>query len=55
MTIHFKNGKTLDIPKEYAEVLYTRLESGCKNWQLFKNEKSEILLMLNLENINYII
>lgn len=54
-TIFFKNGSSLSITQEVADILYKRITVGCGQFQCFwdgENGRSE--LIVNLEEITYI-
>ena len=54
MIIHFKNGKTLEISQEIAEIINTRILQGCNSYQTFSNASGKLVLIVNLEEIVYI-
>lgn len=54
MTIHFKNGKTLDVSQEIAEIINTRILQGCNKYQTFSGKSGKLILVVNLEEIVYI-
>ena len=54
MTIHFKNGKTLEISQEIAEIINTRILQGCNKYQTFSDKFKKLVMIVNLEEIIYI-
>ena len=54
MTIHFKNGKTLDVSQEIAELINTRILQGYNKYQTFSDKSGKLILVVNLEEIVYI-
>ena len=52
--ITFKNGKTLIVPKEIANILYNRITEGCKDFQCFWDDKySECTYIINVSEIAF--
>lgn len=54
MTIYFKTGVKLEISKEIAEIINKKIIEGCKKFQTFSNEKDELILIINVEEIVFI-
>ena len=54
MIIHFKNGKTLQISQEIAEIINTRILQGCNKYQTFSDTSGKLVLIVNLEEVVYI-
>ena len=54
MIIHFKNGKTLEISQEIAELINTRILQGYNKYQTFSDKSGKLVLVVNLEEIVYI-
>lgn len=54
MTIYFKNGMTKEVKKQMAEIIRERILAGCNEFQIFSNEKGDLLLIVNLSEIVYI-
>lgn len=54
MTIHFKNGKTKEIPKWMAQCLKERLHIGCEDWQTFQENTGDLVLFIKLSEITHI-
>ena len=43
-TIYFKNGTTVEITQEVANIIRDRTLSGCGKFQCFSNEKDMFIL-----------
>lgn len=54
MKIVFKNGKEIEIHQQVAEIINQKIMEGAKQWQTFSNEKGEVFLMVNLNEVAYI-
>jgi len=51
--IHFKNGSHLDVTQEIIEIINSRLESGCNDFQMFQLDgKTEYII--NIKEIVFI-
>ena len=50
-TITFKNGKTLKISNEVANILYNRIVGGCKEFQCFTGDVKESVLIINVSEV----
>ena len=54
MIVHFKNGKTLKISQQIAEIINTRILQGYNKYQTFSDRSGKLVLVVNLEEIVYI-
>lgn len=54
MKIVFKNGKEIEINQQVADIINQKIMIGAKQWQTFSNEKGEVFLMVNLNEVAYI-
>ena len=54
MTIHFKNGTTLEVMPEIAEVLFKKMDGSFTGFQGFTDQHGNRLLMVNVNEIVYI-
>ena len=52
--IHFKNGEKKKISQEVAQHLHSQIINGCKQWQSFGDEKDQVYLMINLNEVIFI-
>lgn len=57
MIVHLTNGKSFHIGDKVAKILREKIleTQGAKQWQIFSNEKDEIILMINLNEVTHII
>ena len=53
-TIYFKNGTTVEITQEVANIIRDRTLSGCGKFQCFSNEKDDVYFIVNLEDVAYV-
>jgi hypothetical protein len=52
--ITFKNGKTLALPKEVANILYNRITVGCSDFQCFwDDQNSECTYIISVSEIAF--
>jgi hypothetical protein len=54
MTIHFKNKEVILVDEKIANIIKNRILEGCSKFQSFTNEKGELILIVNIEEITYI-
>lgn len=54
MKINFKSKVTVEISDEIVEAIIKGLEKGVDGWQVFKNTKNEIFLIINLKEVEFI-
>lgn len=53
-TIHFKNGKTKEVPEEIGHILKTRLLNECKQFQVFSYPTGILSLVINMQEVVFI-
>ncbi|NRT13652.1 hypothetical protein [Flavobacterium sp. 14A] len=54
MTIHFKNGTTLKVLQETAEILKKNITKGCSDFQIFSDQDGKVFLFIKLSEIVFI-
>ena len=53
-TIHFKNGTSKQISLEVANLLRDIILNGSPDFQMFSDQKEDLLLLINISEIVYI-
>ena len=55
-TIHFKNGKTLEISIKVANIIRNKITAdSCRDFQCFSDEKtSDVVIIVNLRDVSFI-
>ncbi len=54
MTIYFKNGMVKQVEKQIGEIIKKRVIEGCGKMQCFSDEKDNLLLMVNIDEVVYV-
>jgi hypothetical protein len=54
MTIYFKNGMVKQVEKQIGEIIKKRVIEGCGQMQCFSDEKDDLILMVNLDEVVYV-
>ena len=54
MTIYFKNGMVKQVEKQIGEIIKKRVIEGCGKMQCFSDEKDNLLLMVNVDEVVYV-
>lgn len=54
MTIYFKSGMTKEVIKQIGEAINKRLIEGCGKFQTFSDESGDFLLIVNLDEVDYV-
>mgnify|MGYP000388363379 len=50
-TITFKNGKTMLVTQDVANILHKRIVEGCNNFQCFEDENKNSDRIINISEI----
>ena len=50
-TITFKNGKTILVTQDVANILHKRIVEGCNNFQCFEDENKNSDRIINISEI----
>ena len=50
-TVTFKNGKTIQIHQDLANILLTRITNGCSQFQCYEDADGDCDLVINISEI----